>query len=81
MQKSYIIIFNEYFSSRIEISEDERNEIIRQLYSEIGNTNENYILFLLNFLYQLKNPLNEDEISELNIYLKDIDNNSKIYLI
>ena len=73
------LIFHEYFFSRAGINESERNEIIKQINAEIGNINGNYILFLLNFLYLLEKPLNEEEINELKIYLADIDNNSKIF--
>jgi len=72
------IIFNEYFFSRCPISENNRNKIIDLLYEEV-NDNENELLFLLNFLYNLNNPLNNEEIDELKIYLTDIKSDTMLF--
>lgn len=76
-KRTFFIIFSEYFFSRASISESERNTIITFLTSQPNNDNE--LLFLMNFLYQIKEPLKNEEKEDLKIYLSEISCDNKLF--
>jgi hypothetical protein len=76
-KRKFFIIFREYFFSRTPISESERNTIITFLTSQPNNDNE--LLFLMNFLYQIKEPLKNEEKEDLKIYLSEISCDNKLF--
>ena len=76
-KRTFFIIFSEYFFSRTPISESERNTIITFLTSQPNNDNE--LLFLMNFLYQIKEPLKNEEKEDLKIYLSEISCDNKLF--
>ena len=75
-----LILFNEYFFSREPITEIEKNGIIDLISSQIQNDKgDNDILFLLNFLYKLDEPLNPEEKDDLEIYLSKIKSDVSLF--
>lgn len=73
--RTILIIFCEYFFSRLYLAEKEREEIIKEL--EKVDSNKNQILYLVNFLYELSQPPTAEEIKNLQIYLETIQINVK----
>ena len=76
-KRTIFIIFNEYFFARTPISESERNTIINLFSNQPNNDNE--LLFLMNFLYQIKEPLKNEEKEDLKIYLSQISCDVKLF--
>ena len=73
-------MFQEYFFSRKPLYEYEKKIIINSFFDKVIDKNsENEVLCLMNFLYRLSTPLNDEQKKELNDYLAMINGETKIF--